>query len=337
MDASPRLSPRTLSIGGATYDLFLSMNPHVERSTCDDRKITFELGKKIPIERVVESCGGGAVNTSVGLSRLGCTAAFCGVMGDDQWGEKLLANLKKEHVDSSSATIVEGETSSFSIVLVLSSGERTILYNAGVNEHLHDTTFDREAMRGADVIYLNHLCEQSCMIEDDVIAILATLPNAHLTWNPGGCQIDSGMHAKDTAALLKRTNFLILNKEEAQRFTGTTDMKDAMHALLAAGVRIVCITDGGRGTYASDSTQTWFCPPRKNIKIIDTTGAGDAFGTAATWALVMGMDLPTALIAGTLNASSVLGKMGAQPGLLTDTQIHSLLKQSLIKPTIVHW
>jgi malate dehydrogenase (oxaloacetate-decarboxylating) len=44
------------------------------------------VGHKVKVREVVESCGGGANNTAVGLARLGCNAAFCGVVGDDQWG-----------------------------------------------------------------------------------------------------------------------------------------------------------------------------------------------------------------------------------------------------------
>ncbi len=121
MSSSP---PRTLSIGGATYDLFLKLGPDAVK----DGHISLDIGKKMRIRSVTESCGGGANNSAVGLARLGCCAAFCGVVGEDQWGQRLLENLKREGVDVSSATVVEHETSSFSIVLSLGGGERTILY-----------------------------------------------------------------------------------------------------------------------------------------------------------------------------------------------------------------
>ncbi len=318
---------RTLSIGGATYDLFLTM--------CDGLKteggtIHLDIGSKIEVERVIESCGGGACNTSVGLSRLGLAASFCGVLGSDQWGVKLLETLKHEHVDASSATIVEDETSSFSIILTLKNGERTILYAGGVNEHLHDTTFDVEAMSRADAVYLNHLCETSCMIEDDIVDMILGYPNIHLTWNPGGCQIAQGMRAPDKVKLLKGTNVLLLNKEEALAFSGSTDVSEALKKLTNAGVKHVCITDGKNGSLASDGTHVYRCPILKDVTVVDTTGAGDAFGTAVTWALVTGHSLQNALICGTLNSASVVGVIGAQAGLLTETQITERLSQHLL-------
>lgn len=322
-------SRRSLSIGGATYDLFLTMGKDAMKQK-EGEHIALKAGGKLRVDRVIETCGGGACNTAVGLSRLGLAASFCGVVGSDQWGEKLLATLKKEGVDTSSTTVVEHETSSFSIILSLASGERTILYTPGVNEHLHDVTFDMGAMQKSDVVYLNHLCDTSCVIEDDIIAALVARPEAHLTWNPGGCQIEAGMDAPDKASLLKVTDLLLLNKEEALAFSGTKTIEAALAKLTKAGAHVVCITDGKNGTTASDGKKTYHCPILPNVNVVDTTGAGDAFGTGATWALASGQSLPIALVAGTLSASSVVGAIGAQAGLLTDTKMRTELQKQLL-------
>ncbi len=72
-----------------------------------------------------------------------------------------------------------------------------------------------------------------------------------------------------------------------------------------------------------------------NVKIVDTTGAGDAFGTAVLWALLEGFSLQNALISGTLNAASVVATIGAQAGLLTEHQIRDQLDQNLLEVDIV--
>ena len=89
---------------------------------------------------------------------------------------------------------------------------------------------------------------------------------------------------------------------------------------------MVCITDGSNGTYASDGTQLYQCPILQS-NAVDTTGAGDAFGTGVTWALIRGLDLPIALQAGTINATSVVESIGAQAGLLTDTKMEQRLNE----------
>jgi len=319
------LPATTLSIGGATYDLFLTMTDDAVKQ---EHGILLKAGGKLRVGSVIETCGGGACNTSVGFARLGLSASFCGVVGSDQWGENLLKGMAKEGVNTAPATVVEQETSSFSIILSLKSGERTILYTPGVNEHLHDTTFDLDAIVNANAVYVNHLSETSCMIEDDIMTMVAQYPHINLTWNPGGCQIEHGYDHPDKKRLLGITNVLLVNKEEAMAFAKTDTVEKAMKILSSCGVRHVCITDGKQGVIATDGKKTWHCPVLSNVHVVDTTGAGDAFGTAVTWALLIGHTLPDALIAGTLNAASVVGKIGAQAGLLTETQITTQMTSS---------
>lgn len=322
----PNRPPTVLTIGGATYDLFVRTGKDVVKVDATTQAILLPVGHKIRVQEVVETCGGGATNTAVGLKRLGCITKFCGIVGSDQWGERILDNLKKEGVDVSPATIVEGEMSSFSIILNTETGERVILYATGANAHLHDSTFDKESAATADWIVFNHIHEKSCIIQDDIVEVLRNAQGKiGLTWNPGGRQLTQGMDAPDTAALLKYTTLLLVNKEEALTFTGKKTVPAAIKALLKAGAKAVCVTDGSRGCTASDGRMLYHCPTIPDATITDTTGAGDAFGTGATWALLRGLDLPMALKAGTMDATSVLGTTGAQAGLLTDIEIQKRL------------
>jgi sugar/nucleoside kinase (ribokinase family) len=320
------LHPRTVSVGGATFDLFVRMEKKF-MSKAEANNICFMLGGKIPVKEIIETCGGGASNTSVGLSRLGCQAAFCGIVGNDQWGNRLLENLTNENVDTSCATVVEGETSSSSIILSVGSGERTILYNAGTNAHLRTVTFDREKASHCDWIYLNHLPGDSHMIQGHLSEILEQ--NNHptgLTWNPGGHQIEAGIVSPQNIRLLKHASILLLNKEEAISFTREPSVEGAIKALLEAGVRTIFVTDGPNGAIAADRLHFYRCPVIGDSPIVDTTGAGDAFGVGVSWAILRGMDLPNALRAGTINATSVLGTLGAQAGLLTDIEMQKRLQ-----------
>lgn len=316
-----------MSIGGATFDLFVIADHSVIHADEKAPAFTLPLGAKIQVEDVIRTCGGGAHNTSVGLARLGCAASYCGIVGDDAWGQAILENCTKEKVDTTHVTVVEGEASDFSIILTARSGERVILKHPGTSKHLQDATFARDAAAQVDWIYLNSIQEEACQIENDIIRILVESPHARLTWNPGGCQIEMGMNRHGIKELLAQTDLLLLNKEEALAFTKQPDVLSAMKHLLKTGTKIVCITDGRNGTLASDGTSMFHCLP-SDCPVVDATGAGDAFGTAATWALLTGQDLPTALRAGTINAMSVVGSVGAQPGLLDAATMKRRLQES---------
>lgn len=325
MSESP--ASKTMSIGGATFDLFVVADHGVIHKNEKSHAFTLPLGAKIRVEEVIRASGGGAHNTSVGLARLGCDASYCGVIGDDPWGEAILQNCAKEKVDTAHVTVVENEATDFSIILTARSGERVILKHPGTSKHLQDATFARDAAAEVDWIYLNSIQEEACQIEDDVIRILTDIPHAKLTWNPGGCQIEMGTRRGGIQNMLRQTDLLLLNREEALEFTKEPDVLSAMKHLLSLGADVVCVTNGSEGVMACDGETVYHCLPG-DCPVVDTTGAGDAFGTGATWALLTGKNLPTALRAGTINAMSVVGSVGAQPGLLTLPAMERRLRDS---------
>ncbi len=327
LPSSPSKSLRTLSIGGATFDLFVRTGKDDIATDKDHTALLLPIGHKIRVQEVVEACGGGASNTSVGLARLGMKAAFCGIIGSDQWGQRMLENLRTENVDSTSATVIEHETSSFSIILNAGTGDRVILYATGVNAHLHDVTFDKESAKSMDWIYFNHIHESSFEIEDDIASILGD-GRTGMTWNPGGRQLKKGVDDAGNRSLLSKTDILLLNKEEVLAFTGKKDADHAIKALLKCGTHVVCVTDGKHGCIASDGKSMYSCPAIGDALVVDATGAGDAFGTGFTWAMLTLHDLPIALRAGTINATSVIATTGAETGLLTHTEMQKRLTDS---------
>lgn len=313
-----------LSIGGAAFDVFVRA-PHETVNRNGGNFIQFPLGAKIKIESVVQSCGGGATNTSVGFSRLKLHAGFCGVIGDDEWGKGIQETLRCERVDTRTAIIVEGETSSFSIILVDSAtGERTILYSGNVNAHLRDPVFPKDELMRSRWIFLNHLSDVSSMIMDDLCEILLS-PSIRLAWNPGGSQIKNGFDTGIERDLLRETDLLFLNKEEALAFTRAENVEEALWRAAQAGAVITCVTDGSNGAWLSDGKTVYFSNAVPS-NVIDTTGAGDAFAVGVTWGVILALPLPIALKAGMINASSVVESIGTQAGLLTEIELRSRLE-----------
>ncbi len=330
---NPVVTADITSVGGAAFDVFLRAPHETVLGPSGARFLQFPLGAKVKVESVIQGCGGGAANTSVGFARLGMCARFCGIVGDDQWGKEIQKTLKKEGVLTDAAIVVEGEVSSFSIILVdPASGDRTILYSPNVNAHMHKAVFAKDLLRQSTWMFLNHLSDVSCVILDDCLELVRKPHGLHFAWNPGGSQIRGGMRASITRELLRETDILFLNAEEALTFTAQPPGQERVQAIAQAlrdgaraGVKLLCITDGANGAYISDGTTVHFSPPPRNVQVVDTTGAGDAFAVGVTWGVFSGLDLSDALKAGMLNAASVIGKVGTQAGLLTDTEIRSAL------------
>jgi sugar/nucleoside kinase (ribokinase family) len=130
-------------------------------------------------------------------------------------------------------------------------------------------------------------------------------------------------------ALYKRTTIFFCNKEEAMRILKTpeTDLKTLMKMLADLGPKIVVITDGIKGAYAFDGTDTWFMPVYPQDPY-ERTGAGDAFASSVTAALALGLPLYEALRWGPANSAGVIQKIGAQEGLQTRKELEKMLERA---------
>src|SRR5687768_11284969 len=104
-----------VAVGSATVDLFLkidSSNPHFKFSK-DTNELSMRLGDKVILDKALFQTGGNANNVAVGVKRLGFKTSLMAEVGNDEFAEKIINNLKKEGVDSSK--VLKGkEPSSFS-------------------------------------------------------------------------------------------------------------------------------------------------------------------------------------------------------------------------------
>jgi ribokinase len=131
---------------------------------------------------------------------------------------------------------------------------------------------------------------------------------------------------------------LILNREEAAYVCrgNREDIHDLMNRLHALGPKTVVITDGPAGAYASDGNQRLMMPLYPDpAPPVERTGAGDAFASTFVAALVKGNTLEGALQRAPINSMNVVQTVGAQAGLLSESQIGELLQvaPNWYKPT----
>ena len=349
--------PKIFTIGSATVDVFVRAPEQtiVTMETPDSKTkwLSFPHGSKIKVDEVHEAFGGGATNTAVTFSRMGFDVCFLGKVGEEN-GEKALENLRKEGVDCQFAKKTNRDKTGFSTIINTFDGDRTLLAYPGANRFFSVDDLPLDELAKADWIFLNHLSEEGGKIHMAILKLLKRHPHIRLAWNPGKEQIKEGV-AK-WKGLLARTEVLFLNKEEARLFTRTDyklagmkeddpkhhvcenpcflppyadDVTDILKALLKKGVTNAVITDGRNGSQASDGNSHYFCPVLTH-KRVDTLGAGDAFASGFTAALIERLPLKTALKYGTLNAGSAVMRPGAQNGLLNKKGMEKSLKNHKI-------
>jgi sugar/nucleoside kinase (ribokinase family) len=145
--------------------------------------------------------------------------------------------------------------------------------------------------------------------------------------NPGTIQIEQ--RKKYLFDLMKVTYVLFVNLEEAQAVSGESSVEPhrLVTALWKMGPKKVVVTDGKNGSYAFDGKEVLHCPIFPG-RLVEATGAGDAFATGFIGALMHGQLHDEALRWGSVNSASVVGKVGPQAGLLSVGQIRSRLKKN---------
>lgn len=323
------MSLDVLCIGDVVTDAFIKL--------LDDRAHTYvnehgkwlamPFGQKVPFDHaeIIEAVGN-AANASVSFARLGFNSGLISNVGGDQYGRDIINALHKEKVDSRFVHINPGKISNYHYVLWYKE-ERTIL----IKHEEYDYHWPR--FRETDIpkwIYFSSISKNALeKYHDHVGEWLAENPDVKFAFQPGTFQIEAG--AERLAALYKRTEVLILNREEAVQVSGGNydDVHELINKLHELGPKIVVVTDGPAGAYASDGTDRFKMPPYPDpAPPFERTGAGDAFASTFVAALIGGSNIEGALQWGPINSMNVVQHTGAQEGLLTQKELSELLEKA---------
>lgn len=318
-----------ITIGGVTIDAFLQIGQN-NAVTVDHSSLCVRSGEKVVVDSCTFSLGGNACNVAVGLSRLGFSASLCAEIGTDEFAQKILNGLQKDHVDTTYLIQTPGAASSFAMALNVGQ-DRTLFV-----EHVHRKHEFAVSSMTPKWIYVTSLGEEWQKPYEAVLALVQD-KNIHVAFNPGTRQLlEENSVIK---ALLEKTDILCVNKEEARKiisFYGgkTGDLeKDLIQNIKTIGPKIISLTDGNKGAWSNDEEGEVYTMLPIDTPIVERTGAGDAYATAFVAAQMSGETVPTAMQWGSLNAAAVIGSIGAQEGLLRkDELLKNLQEQKNMTP-----
>lgn len=299
-----------VSIGAAVQDVFLS--GQVFKAVCElDGSCAEELplGAKLEVEDVVISTGGGATNAAVTFVRQGHQSQFAGVVGKDLAGESVCAALSGEQVDTTKVVKSDRFHTGYSTILLSTNGERTILTYRGASEHFIRNDFDLEDVE-ADWLYITSLAGNMDLLE--YLLVLAEHKGMKVAIDPGKHELEQ---ADEMKKLLPKLTVLKANRDELGQLASSTSAEDIAREL-SKTVPYVIVTDGAAGSVATDGKDLLRAGMYEDVKIVDRTGAGDAFGSGLVAWLAAGKTLREAVVFGSANATSVVLQVGAKAGIL---------------------
>jgi len=303
---------KIITIGAAVQDVFLSHSPElrpVKDKADDEVFLKIELGTKNDVEDINFSTGGGATNSAVTFARQGLETEFMGTIAHDPAGDAVLSDLDKEGVDTSSVSYSDKYNTGYSVVLLASNGERTFLTYRGASTHYDIKNFKLTDSK-ADWIYVTSMAGNMEIL--DKIFRQAKKLSIKVFYNPGNDELSQKNKLK---ALLEDVDVLSINKQEAQEIVDGDSLEELIRRLLNY-VPLAIISDGPNGVIASDGKTIVRAGMYEDVKVVDRSGSGDAFGSGFLSKLACGKSLKDSIVFASANSTSVVTKIGAKAGIL---------------------
>ncbi len=314
-----------IAIGDLVTDAFIQMKDaevhcKIDKTACE---LCVRFGDKVPYESVTVLNGvGNSPNGAVCAARLGLNTALISDLGDDRIASETLAYLKEVKVASEFITKHRDFKSNYHYVLWYGD-DRTILIK-------HEAyPYKLPEIGSPKWLYVSSLGQHALEYQKDLMRYLVQHPEIKMAFQPGTFQMKLGFD--ELRVMYERAQIFFCNTDEARLMLDTNEMNGANLAEMIShhGPKNVVITDGPNGAYLYDSHMKWFMPPYPDPKPpYERTGAGDAFSSTITACVAMGMDIHDAMLWAPVNSMSVVQKIGAQAGLLSQEEIKRWLEKA---------
>ncbi|MFJ7852487.1 ribokinase [Peribacillus frigoritolerans] len=258
-------------------------------------------GETVLGESFITVPGGKGANQAVAAARLGAEVSMVGCVGDDVYGEIILANLKKNHVNTKYVEPVTGSASGTAHI-TLSEGDNSIIVVKGANDFITPEYVEKakKVIEESDIV----LVQQE--IPEETVEYLADLCNMlqkRLLLNPAPAR-------KLSEAVIQQASFLTPNEHE---FEILFDGRDRTEVLTEYPNKLF-ITEGKNGVRYFDGHEEKVVPSFE-VEAVDTTGAGDTFNAAFAVAVAEGKSFDESLLFANRAASISVTKLGAQGGM----------------------
>jgi sugar/nucleoside kinase (ribokinase family) len=261
--------------------------------------------------RISTSSGGAAGNVAAWLTRTDARSTIVSHVGDDPAGAAIVAEFDALGV-SHGDLVIPGETSGVVVVLVDSSGERTMFPDKGANSRL--TLIDLPDLGAFQAVYISGYALLNPLARDGVLAMIAKIKAAGLPiyFDPASVGAMKDVADKELHNWFSMMDVLFLNEEESIYLTGSVDIERALNYLLDFS-QVVVIKRGSAGAISKARGFDSISLPAVAATVIDTTGAGDSFAAGFIASYSKNHDLTAALQAGGELAAGCVAIVGGRP------------------------
>lgn len=361
---------KALTVGGAMVDtIAIIESDRIERITMRNADVSFlllEEGRKTESSQISTHCGGGAVNAAVAMARLGHDVSTLIKLGQDSRADMILSRLADEGISTRWASRTAEAATGAAVMVAAHDRNAAIFTFRGANTLLARDDLKDDAF-AVDLVYITSLSNESADCFPDLVA-KAKSHGAMVATNPGIRQLTARQDAFHDC--IAQIDILAINRHEAdtlvpsliQRFgeggpalplesdgqppalvargveSGGFHMTLAafFSAMLELGITWAVVTDGRNGAFVASRGELVHCPTPP-CTVAGTAGAGDAFSATLSAALAEGESVDDAVIAATANATSVIGHIDTQTGLLDGKALEARASGAAKELELLRW
>jgi len=306
---------KILGIGNAIVDVICKVeesfitNNGLTKSTMKlvDESEFKKLLSNLKIEETVS--GGSVANSIVGLSQLGNKVGFIGKVNDDAFGQKYDDGLKKENVKYFYSKKKEELPTGTCLILITPDSERTMCTFLGTAGKINENDVDINAVKNSEMIFLEgYLWDEG----DPKKAFDKAIKNSNKTAMSLSDLFCVERHKPHFLNLVKnKLHITFANEQEILSLINGKSFDDVIVFAKQLG-KLIVITRGEKGSIAIHKNDVVECNSKKDLKIVDLTGAGDLFAGGFLHGYVNKLSIKESLEKGTEMSSKVIQKIGAR-------------------------
>lgn len=278
--------------------------------------------------------GGSAGNTAVGLARLGARAGLISRVGKDDFGAFLLEQLEREGVDRAMVRVDPRRRTALAFAAIFPPGDSHVLFYrkpcADVQLDLADLDRDRIAEARLLVVAATALAEPPA--RDAALAALQMHRSAgginviDVDWRPTLWEDHAAARLYYRVAL-READIVLANETELEFAGGSADPETAASAILALGPRQVVAKRGEAGVWLFGEGGPLHVPPFR-VEVVNTLGAGDAFGAGFCLGLLRGWPMVRCLTYGAATGAIVVSRHSCSAAMPTREEVDRLIAEA---------
>ena len=261
----------------------------------------------LKIEKTVS--GGSVANTIVGISQLGTKAGFIGKISDDKFGEEYEKGLKRENVDFFYSKKRELLPTGTCLILVTPDSERTMCTYLGTAGKINENDVNANTVKESEIVLLEgYLWDEG----EPKKAFDKAIKYSNKVAMSLSDQFCVDRHKSHFLDLVKnKLNIIFANEQEILSLFDSKNIEEVIGFLKQLKKDII-ITRGEKGSIAIEENQVFEIEAKKNLKLVDLTGAGDLFAAGYLYGKLNNLSTRESLEKGTDLSAKIIQKMGAR-------------------------